>query len=658
MEIPRLHPTRPVPDFLRSHSLQLSTSIARPMNSYHRYRTPEQSHRPRFSMDMQQKRPAMPTRTYSHDALPPKPVSNPIYQSHRVPGTSLQTTIAQHNERPATSVAFTPKSMDIDQSYFAPCVTPESQARQDLWDNALGIDTAVKDNQDLVDFGLGLGPLTTNFTPPSTINEDATLLMPSEYVRPTGLACDTGSPEDGQSWSTLSESSGGLLSDFPDMSPDVANAPAFNADYTTGYDQLMSMNEPTPTATNPMYSRPPSRAFVDASPRHSFRASPYPSQASRSRSFSAGHPALARSHRGSPVPHMSYHRPYASVQASPLSTSNSSIIEGADFDSSNVTMFSQPSLFDDLQTHANLQYQLHEYPTRESSMASSPPKLASSIYDAHSHSHGHSHPPSIASTKCEHHFAGSSVAPDLFGPLSKTPASPPPEDMICESEADIPRSQELRFDGDLYTPKYVRGHGNKREGWCGICSRWLVLKNSAFWYDKSFSHGISAATGSAFEAPRETRRMKSNPDVWEGFCGSCGEWVALISSKKKGTTWFRHAYKVCSFFLSFMELREAEANECGYSVILINGLRIPRSAEEKCPLRNKLVSSLRVPRQPNNLSSSSYRQASRRPLPTPLITTTSLPPLNKTLLSQPSNPNTPPPKSANLLLPPKTKHPK
>jgi hypothetical protein len=38
--------------------------------------------------------------------------------------------------------------------------------------------------------------------------------------------------------------------------------------------------------------------------------------------------------------------------------------------------------------------------------------------------------------------------------------------------------------------------------------------------------------------------MDGNPDVWEGLCGSCNEWVALVSSKKKGTTWFRHAYKV------------------------------------------------------------------------------------------------------------------
>jgi hypothetical protein len=70
-----------------------------------------------------------------------------------------------------------------------------------------------------------------------------------------------------------------------------------------------------------------------------------------------------------------------------------------------------------------------------------------------------------------------------------------------------------------------------------------VLKNSAFWYDKSFSHGISAATGNPFHEPQQKRPMDGKPDVWEGLCGVCGQWIALISSKKKGTTWFRHAYK-------------------------------------------------------------------------------------------------------------------
>jgi hypothetical protein len=57
---------------------------------------------------------------------------------------------------------------------------------------------------------------------------------------------------------------------------------------------------------------------------------------------------------------------------------------------------------------------------------------------------------------------------------------------------------------------------------------------------------VSAATGAAFQGPQDTRRTDGNLDVWEGLCGSCGEWIALVSSKKKGTTWFRHAYKVFS----------------------------------------------------------------------------------------------------------------
>ncbi|PGH17737.1 hypothetical protein AJ79_00878 [Helicocarpus griseus UAMH5409] len=135
--------------------------------------------------------------------------------------------------------------------------------------------------------------------------------------------------------------------------------------------------------------------------------------------------------------------------------------------------------------------------------------------------------------------------PDLLGPLKEEPIPPPPEDMMPNDPNLVPHEQDLRFENDLYTPKWVRGHGNKREGWCGICKpgRWLVLKNSAFWYDKSFTHGISAATGQAFAPPKDTRRTEGNTNVWEGLCGNCGEWVALVSSKKKGTTWFRHAYK-------------------------------------------------------------------------------------------------------------------
>ncbi|MBE7182669.1 MAG: DUF4451 domain-containing protein [Terriglobus roseus] len=107
----------------------------------------------------------------------------------------------------------------------------------------------------------------------------------------------------------------------------------------------------------------------------------------------------------------------------------------------------------------------------------------------------------------------------------------------------VPQWHEPRFPGDLYTPKWVRGHGGKREGWCGICKpgRWLVMKNSMYWYDKSFTHGVCAPIGAAFQGPLDTRAVG---DEWEGLCGSCGAWVPLLNRKKGRTTWFRHVYKV------------------------------------------------------------------------------------------------------------------
>ncbi len=169
---------------------------------------------------------------------------------------------------------------------------------------------------------------------------------------------------------------------------------------------------------------------------------------------------------------------------------------------------------------------------------------------------------------CSSHFADLSDPPDLYSSLQEEASNPPESDMNPSDPDLVPHEQDVRFVGDLYTPRWVRGHGNKREGWCGLCKpgRWLVLKNSAFWYDKSFTHGVSAATGAAFQGPQETRRTEGNLDVWEGLCGSCGEWIALVSSKKKGTTWFRHAYKVSLLKIS------------GYNAILLI-MAVPHSSQ-------------------------------------------------------------------------------
>lgn len=43
------------------------------------------------------------------------------------------------------------------------------------------------------------------------------------------------------------------------------------------------------------------------------------------------------------------------------------------------------------------------------------------------------------------------------------------------------RKQSMRFDEDLYTAAWVCGEGAERAGWCGYCSSWHRLKDSAYW---------------------------------------------------------------------------------------------------------------------------------------------------------------------------------
>jgi hypothetical protein len=52
----------------------------------------------------------------------------------------------------------------------------------------------------------------------------------------------------------------------------------------------------------------------------------------------------------------------------------------------------------------------------------------------------------------------------------------------------MPRRQKLRYEGDHYTPKWVRYTGHLKEGYCDICpsGKWLQLKNSAYWYIQKY----------------------------------------------------------------------------------------------------------------------------------------------------------------------------
>lgn len=329
-----------------------------------------------------------------------------------------------------------------------------------------------------------------------------------------------------------------------DFSATMSETQSYTSDYPlrSNRNSLMSSTQLSPVASPRMTPqhrselvRTQSRGRASPSPRPSMRSAPYSIDATRNKRWSTGSYALPN-RRPSPFV---FQQPHDNLPSLP-SRHSSPTLPNNQLPLNMANLQSQQHPFV-LASNAGIPRNNMLLPSNgfaEPPHFENPPPLLS--HGLFRMLQSNADPHSLHS-----HYADLSDPPDLYASLSEEALPPPPEDMTPEDPDLIPHEQDLRFDGDLYTPRWVRGHGNKREGWCGICKpgRWLVLKNSAFWYDKSFTHGISAATGSPFQEPQETRRMDGNPDVWEGLCGSCGEWVALVSSKKKGTTWFRHAYK-------------------------------------------------------------------------------------------------------------------
>ncbi|GAA6059685.1 hypothetical protein JCM10212_000072 [Sporobolomyces blumeae] len=141
---------------------------------------------------------------------------------------------------------------------------------------------------------------------------------------------------------------------------------------------------------------------------------------------------------------------------------------------------------------------------------------------------------------------------------------PPPGDFEV-SEKMMPRTQDLRFEEDQYTPLWVRQDGKDKEGWCALCpgnGKWLQLKNSAFWYHRQFQHGISSSSGHYFLPPLETRPAADGAKT-EGLCHMCGEYKpyqnhrgSSNSAGKGPTPWFRHAHECHQYFSPKKEARK------------------------------------------------------------------------------------------------------
>ncbi|SPN98349.1 uncharacterized protein DNG_01396 [Cephalotrichum gorgonifer] len=354
------------------------------------------------------------------------------------------------------------------------------------------------------------------------------------------------------SGSSFTMSTSGGLSDMPsyeDFSAALSEAPTFGSDYPppSNRNSLMSSTQLSPVASPRMtpqgrseLARTHSRGRASPSPRPGIRAAPYSVETARNKRWSTGSYGPGANRRPSPLvyhpPHDIYgvHQRMSSRHSSPTIPSNH-----------------LPLNFGNLQAAQQHHFLVPGAPMfhRNSMLLPSqlPSQLPSNAFHPDGHHHFEAPPPllshglfrmlqSNADPHALHgHYTDLSEPPDLYASLHEEQIPPPPEDMEPSDPDLVPHEQELRFEGDLYTPRWVRGHGNKREGWCGICKpgRWLVLKNSAFWYDKSFTHGISAATGSPFQEPHETRRMDGNPDVWEGLCGGCNDWIALCHTHPK-----------------------------------------------------------------------------------------------------------------------------
>ncbi|CAL3964844.1 unnamed protein product [Diplocarpon coronariae] len=345
------------------------------------------------------------------------------------------------------------------------------------------------------------------------------------------------------SGSSFTMSTSGALSEMPsyeDFSATLSEAPSFSSDYPplSNRNSLMSSTQLSPVASPRMTPqhrselvRTQSRGRASPSPRPSMRSAPYTMDSTRSKRWSTGSYATMPTRRPSPFVYHQGHELFTALPPRMSSRHSSPTLPNAQLPL-NVANLQQTPQHHPFVPTSNTAFHpstmlLPSHTYHEPHQFEAPPPLLSHglfrLLQSNADPHA-LHP----------HYADLSDPPDLYASLQEEQIPPPPEDMNPSDPDLTPHEQELRFDGDLYTPRWVRGHGNKREGWCGICKpgRWL-----------SFTHGISAATGSPFQEPQETRRMDGNPDVWEGLCGSCHEWVALVSSKKKGTTWFRHAYK-------------------------------------------------------------------------------------------------------------------
>ncbi|GAA6033584.1 hypothetical protein JCM8097_001469 [Rhodosporidiobolus ruineniae] len=162
--------------------------------------------------------------------------------------------------------------------------------------------------------------------------------------------------------------------------------------------------------------------------------------------------------------------------------------------------------------------------------------------------------PSTSSTFLPPNISAATADEAPSSPIDNQPplpitSGPSPSDFPVhpdDAAAPTPYRQKTRFRRDLFTPTWVRGKGEEKEGWCELCavaeeqggardgkSKWYKLRSAAYWFHRSFFHGINSADGRPYPLPLAVRPVPATDGGiggLEGLCGRCHEWTYFESA--------------------------------------------------------------------------------------------------------------------------------
>jgi hypothetical protein len=137
------------------------------------------------------------------------------------------------------------------------------------------------------------------------------------------------------------------------------------------------------------------------------------------------------------------------------------------------------------------------------------------------------------------------AVPDLaLGWLPPHNFTPSAKDFADEDPDMIPRREDALFGGDVFTPGWVRGYGQQKEGFCGRCvpGVWLNIADKSYERNLTYMHGIPC-NGIPIARPSAIRQRVGEIRRWEAYCDKCEAWRNLQRTSV-GWNWFRHYLKV------------------------------------------------------------------------------------------------------------------